>query len=61
MSQLVLLVSLFFGPYATIIAGILAKEDYLRPAIILALIYWFSIFLFGFGYLWAIYTCFKIY
>ena len=38
MSQLVLLISLFFGPYAVIIAGILAKEDYIRPAIILGII-----------------------
>ena len=54
--------SLVFGPYATVMAGILSKNDESqRMSMIIGTFQWILMWLIGIGYGWAIYSCYRIY
>ena len=61
MGLVVLLLSVFAGGLGTIIAGFLQKdEECKKSAIIIGVVQWILSFVFV-GWLWAIWTGFKIY
>ena len=54
-----LAMSFAFGPYATVCAGVISRQA-MFPAIVIGALQWCTMWLLGFGYLWAIKTCWTI-
>jgi len=61
MGLIILVIAILFGPFATMIAGVLAKGDAMTAGIVIGLVQWFAVWFFFIGYFWCIYTSFKIY
>ena len=54
-------VSILAGPISTIIAGVMSKDDGCKKAgIIIGIVQYLAIALFGIGYFWGIFNGFKI-
>ena len=61
MGLILLVVSIFVGPISTIIAGFMAGDDACKKAgIIVGILQYLLVALFGIGYFWGIFNAFKI-
>ena len=61
MGLIILVVSIFFGPISTIIAGFMAGDDACKKAgIIVGLLQYILIPVLFIGYFWGIFNAFKI-
>lgn len=59
---IILVVAIFFGGWASIIAGFLTQnESEKKPAMIVGVLQWLTGYLFGIGWFWAVYTSYCIY
>ena len=61
MGLIMFIVSIWLGPISTIVAGVMSKDEGAKKAgIIVGILQYLLIWLFGIGYLWGIYNGFKI-
>ena len=58
---IVLVLAVLLGAWGTVYAGFKAGGEVATKAYIIALIQWLTTWFFFIGYLWAVYTAWKIY